>query len=71
MTVDQLSSKDLLYVKDQLSWELLAMKKCHHFAQECQDTEISQELERIGKIHQQHYETLLNHLNPNGTAPVQ
>lgn len=69
--MDQLSSKDLHYVKDQLSWELLAMKKCHHFAQECQDVEISQELDRVGKIHLQHYEMLLNHLNPSGTPPVQ
>lgn len=69
--MDQLSTKDLLYVKDQLSWELLAMKKCHHFAQECLDPEIRQELERTGKMHQSHYERLLNHLNPNSTAPMQ
>ncbi|WP_054951365.1 hypothetical protein [Numidum massiliense] len=69
--MDQLSSKDLHYVKDQLSWELLAMKKCHHYAGECQDQEIQKQLEQVGRMHQAHYEMLLNHLNPSGTAPVQ
>jgi len=67
----QLSSKDLHYLKDELSWELLAMKKCHHYAQECQDPEIRQLLERIGKIHQQHYQILLNQLDPSSQTTMQ
>nr|WP_245891468.1 hypothetical protein [Planifilum fimeticola] len=67
----QLSTKDLHYLKDELSWELLAMKKCHHYAQECQDPEIRQLLDRIGKIHQQHYQILLNQLNPSGQPTMQ
>lgn len=58
----QISSKDLNYLTDELSWELLAMKKCHHFAQECQDPQIAQTIERIGQMHQRHYETLLAQL---------
>lgn len=67
----QLSTKDLLYLKDELSWELLAMKKCHHYAQECQDPEIRDLLNRVGKIHQQHYQTLLSQLNASGQPTMQ
>lgn len=69
----QLSSKDLLYLTDEMSWELLAMKKCHYFAQECQDQEIAQIINQMGAMHQQHYETLLSQLeaasNPTGMNP--
>lgn len=27
-----LTTKDLNYLKDEMSWELLAFKKCHHYA---------------------------------------
>ncbi|OYD07232.1 hypothetical protein [Paludifilum halophilum] len=59
----QLTTKDLNYIKDELSWELLAFKKCHHYAQECQDPQIKQKIDEIGRIHQNHYEQLLNQLN--------
>lgn len=65
----QITTKDLLYLSDELSWELLAMKKSHHFASECQDPEVKQLLEKTGQMHQRHYETLLACLesatNPN------
>ncbi|MEK5066696.1 hypothetical protein [Cytobacillus sp. FSL R5-0596] len=32
-----MSTKDHLYVNDMLSWNLLAMKKMHFFAQQCQN----------------------------------
>ncbi|MGA8943216.1 MAG: hypothetical protein WB502_10925 [Thermoactinomyces sp.] len=56
----QITSKDLSYLSDEMSWELLAMKKCYHFANECQDPSISQLINRIGQMHQKHYEMLLN-----------
>jgi light-regulated signal transduction histidine kinase (bacteriophytochrome) len=62
--------KDCLYLKDQLSWELIAMKKCHHFAQECIDIEIKQALEQAGQMHQRHYQLLLKHLQNNNTAEM-
>lgn len=58
----QLTTKDLLYLSDELSWELLAMKKCYHFAQEAQDLEIRNMLNQIGRQHQKHYELLLAQL---------
>ena len=58
----QVTTKDLAYIKDALSWELLAAKKCHHFAQECNDNQIKQTIEQAGRMHQNHYQKLLNHL---------
>ena len=40
-----ITNKDLLYLQDALSWELLASKKAHHYATECQDPQIRQQLE--------------------------
>lgn len=57
-----ISTKDLNYLSDELSWELLAMKKCHHYAGECQDPQIQQLINQTGQMHQQHYETLLTQL---------
>ena len=62
-----ISTKDLAYLKDALSWELLAMKKCNHFAQECQNDQIRQTIYTAGKVHQRHYKILLMHLNPAKT----
>lgn len=55
--------KDSLYLTDMLSWNLLAMKKAHFFAQNTQDQAIKAQLEKCGQMHQQHYEKILNHLN--------
>jgi len=57
-----ITTKDHLYLKDQLSWELIAMKKCQHFAQESQDPEIRQAIDKAGQMHQRHYNMLLKHL---------
>jgi len=57
-----LTDKELHYIKDYLSWELLAMKKCHHSAQLCQDPQIKIQINEIGKTHMNNYNTLLNHL---------
>jgi hypothetical protein len=56
------STKDASYLTDMLSWNLLAMKKAHFFAGQCQDIEVKTELEKCGQMHQRHYQTLLNHL---------
>lgn len=66
-----ITTKDHLYLKDQLSWELVAMKKCRHFAQECSDPEISQAIDKAGQMHLRHYELLLKHLQNNNTAEMQ
>lgn len=61
----QVTTKDLSYIKDALSWELLAAKKCHHFARECNDNQIRQAVEKAGRMHQNHYQVLLNQIDPS------
>ncbi|WAA09926.1 hypothetical protein [Fervidibacillus albus] len=55
--------KDALYLTDMLSWNLLAAKKAHFFATQCQDQEIQAEIHKVGQMHQQHYQKILAHLN--------
>jgi hypothetical protein len=57
-----LTDKELHYVKDFLSWELLAMKKCNEAANSCQDAQIKQLIQETGRKHQQHYDAILSHL---------
>lgn len=64
------TTKDQLYISDMLSWNLLAMKKCHFFAQQCTDPEIKSVIEKAGQMHQQHYQRILNHLQ-NSNQPSQ
>jgi hypothetical protein len=58
------STKDALYLTDMLSWNLLAMKKAHFFAGQCQDPELKMEMEKCSEMHQRHYEKILIHLSP-------
>ncbi|WP_017726349.1 hypothetical protein [Halalkalibacterium ligniniphilum] len=57
-----ITTKDHLYIQDMLSWNLLASKKAHFFAQQCTDPEIKQALEQAGQMHQRHYDTIIHHL---------
>ncbi len=66
----QVTVKDSLYLTDMLSWNLLAMKKAHFFAQQCQDQEIKQALNKCGQMHQKHYQQLLRHLNTSGPVTM-
>lgn len=58
-----ITTKDLAYLKDAMSWELIAMKKCNKFSQEASSEKIKNALNESGKMHQKHYQTLLNHVN--------
>ncbi|RCW48088.1 ferritin-like domain-containing protein [Paenibacillus prosopidis] len=60
-----ITTKDYQFLKDQLSWELLAMKKCRHYAQESTNPEIKQAIDKAGQMHQRHYQLLLKHLQNN------
>lgn len=57
-----ITSKDQLFLTDMLSWNLLAMKKAHFFASQCQNQEVKKQLEQVGQMHQQHYQKILTHL---------
>lgn len=54
--------KDHLYLSDMLSWNLLAMKKCHFYAQHCLDQDVKKAIEQAGQMHKRHYEMILGHL---------
>src|SRR5262245_7313723 len=47
-----ITTKDLLYVKDVLSWELDAFKKFHHSSRHGQGAIIKQSLHKAGQGHQ-------------------
>lgn len=66
-----ITTKDCMYLKDQMSWELIAMKKCRHFAAECSDPEIAQIMDRAGQMHQRHFEMILKHLQNDNTTEMQ
>lgn len=57
-----LTTKDLSYVNDMLAWNLLAMKKAHFAAQNCQDQEVKSAIDSCGQMHQRHFQTILSHL---------
>ncbi|MBU8906627.1 hypothetical protein [Desertibacillus haloalkaliphilus] len=59
------TTKDHLYINDMLSWNLLAMKKAHFFAQQCVDPEVKNALEQAGQMHERHYQQILGHLQNN------
>ncbi|MCM3439999.1 MULTISPECIES: hypothetical protein [Bacillaceae] len=56
------TTKDQLYLTDMLSWNLLAMKKAHFFASQCQNQQVKTQLEKVGQMHEQHYQKILGHL---------
>ena len=62
-----ITTKDLAYIKDALSWELLAAKKCNLYSQMAQDPEIAGRLTAIGQVHERHYQLLLSQLDSNKT----
>jgi len=65
-----ITTKDLSYLKDEMSWLLLATKKCAHFAAECQDAEVKQMIDQLGQMHQRHYNTILSHCNTQNTQAM-
>ncbi|MED4454257.1 hypothetical protein [Metabacillus fastidiosus] len=66
-----ISTKDQLYLTDMLSWNLLVMKKAHFFASQCQTPEIKAALEKVGQMHNMHYQKVLSHLQTTGQANTQ
>ena len=57
-----LSTKELNYLKDFLSWELLMAKKCNQYGYQEMIPEFQQAFHDAGKMHQQNYLKLVNYL---------
>ena len=58
-----ISTKDLLYLEDMLSWNLNVIKKVNFFAQQVQDQDIKNQMQKICQMHENHYQKLLNHMH--------
>ncbi|WP_132372551.1 hypothetical protein [Melghiribacillus thermohalophilus] len=71
MPPTMVSSKDQMYLTDMLTWNLTASKKAHFFARQCQNQDVKTALEDAGRMHQRHYEKILQYLNrnPNPAQP--
>jgi hypothetical protein len=65
-----ITTKDLLYLKDAMSWELGAFKKFHFFAQQATNPQIKQALDKAGQMHQLHYQKLLTHLQVDNNTSM-
>jgi len=57
-----LSTKELNYIKDFLSWELLAVKKCYSYASQESNTEDQRIFLDAMKVHKENYMDLLNYI---------
>lgn len=66
-----LTEKDLSYLKDQMSWELLAAKKAFRYANETQEPECKQAMLQIAEQHQRNMERLLVHLQQHVNQATQ
>lgn len=58
-----ISTKELNYVRDALSWELLASKCCHDLAQKTPEQEYRRLFDDAGTTHQRNYERLLDYVD--------
>ncbi len=56
-----LSTKELNYLNDFMSWELLAAKKCYQYGCQENNSPQAQLLFDVARIHQQNYTNLLNY----------
>lgn len=66
-----LTQKDLAYLHDAMSWELLATKKAYQYAQQTQEPECQQLMQQIAQQHQRNLERLMGHLQQHANNPVQ
>lgn len=57
-----ITTKDLLYLTDIMSWNLMALKKAHFYESQCQVPEISQAMQKACEMHERHYQMVLKHL---------
>jgi hypothetical protein len=58
-----LSTKELNYINDFLSWELLAAKKCFQYAHQENNQAHKQLLFDASQVHQQNYMSILNYVD--------
>ncbi len=57
-----LSTKELMALEEQLSFERLLVKKYRNYATDCQDAQLKAKCNQIADKHQQHFNTLMGYL---------
>lgn len=57
-----LTTKELNYLKDFLSWELYMAKLCNQYAGQMSDHDFSQMIEDAGRVHQQNFNEFYDYL---------
>jgi hypothetical protein len=57
-----LSTKELNYLKDFLSWELLMAKKCNQYASQETNSNFKEVFNQAGQLHEQNYLALIDYL---------
>jgi hypothetical protein len=60
---NNLTSRELSYLEDNLDAELLLVKKFTTFAEQCQDSTLKNTCLKIADKHAGHYDKLLQYLN--------
>lgn len=58
-----ISQKELNYIKDFLSWELLAAKKCYQYGHQEPSSTVQQTFFDAAHVHEQNYLNLLNYVD--------
>lgn len=58
-----ISTKELNYISDILSWELLASKKCFQYGHQESNQANQQIFFDAARMHQKNYTSLLNYVN--------
>jgi hypothetical protein len=61
--MQNLSTKEVNYIKDLMSWELLSTKKCFQYAHQESDPEFQKIFFDTANMHQQNYLSLLNYVD--------
>ena len=54
-----ISTKDLSYIKDMLSWNLVMAKKSKEYLKLVSDKDVKELLKKVNEVHKSHYEMLL------------
>jgi hypothetical protein len=61
--MQNLSTKEINYAKDIMSWELLSAKKCFAYSNQDKDPARQRLHADAARAHQQNYVNILNHIN--------
>lgn len=70
-TMTPLTVKDLAYLKDQFSWELVACKKAYQYAHQTLEPECRQLMFQVAEKHQRNAEQLMAHLQQHVNQTIQ